>query len=67
MMEPGSDSSKGRPLAVRHFVDLLAHMEKLVEADLIEWNEQSSVRAQQRLDRLSNAVKIAAKKVVETL
>ncbi len=48
------------PLDAHHFINVLAHLEVILEADLIAWNAQSSKDAEQRLQRLVTFIKRAA-------
>jgi hypothetical protein len=38
---------------IEHFLHLLEQLERTVEHDLVEWNAESALAAQRRVDRLA--------------
>jgi hypothetical protein len=51
MAQPPDDDPDGSH-RIEHFLHLLGELERTVEHDLIEWNAESAIAAQQRVDRL---------------
>ena len=45
-----------QPMAARHFLNVLEHLDELLEADIIAWDAKSSEQAQRRLDHLTAAI-----------
>lgn len=56
-----------KPLTAKHFVNVLEHLEELLEADIIAWDARSSAQAQRRLDRLTAALMRISHKIGEAL
>jgi hypothetical protein len=51
MTTPPEDDADG-PTRIEHFLHLLGELERAVEHDVIEWNAESAIAAQRRVDRL---------------
>lgn len=51
MAGPPEDHPDGSS-RIEHFLHLLGELERTVEHDLIEWNAESAIAAQRRVDRL---------------
>lgn len=56
-----------QPLNARHFISVLAHLQAVLDAELVAWDARTSAEAQQRLDRIAAAIKQAAAKVRDAL
>jgi hypothetical protein len=52
MANPPEDQPDGSA-RIEHFLHLLAELERTVEHDLVEWNAESALSAQRRVDRLA--------------
>ena len=61
------DDKSEQPLSAHHFVSVLAHLEAVLDAELVAWDARTSAEAQHRLDRISAAIKQAAAKVRDAL
>ena len=55
------------PLSAHHFIGVLAHLQAVLDAELIAWDARTSSDAQQRLDRIAAAIRQAAAKVRDAL
>lgn len=55
------------PVGAHHFLNVLAHLESLLEARVIAWDATSSAQAQERLDRLTEEVKRVARAIGKVL
>jgi hypothetical protein len=55
------------PVDARHFLSVLAHLESLLEAEVIAWDAKSSALAQKRLDRLTEEVRRIASAIGKVL
>jgi hypothetical protein len=55
------------PLDANQFLNLLAHLESLLEAKVIAWDAESSAAPQKRLDQLTEGVKRIANAIGKDL
>ena len=55
------------PLSARHFISVLAHLQAVLDAELVAWDARTSSDAQQRLDRIAAAIKQATARIRDAL
>ena len=65
MPPPLPDNNNNHPTPHDQFLYLLAEMEAAIERGTIQWDAESAVSAQQRLDRLSAILRRIAAEVRE--